>query len=87
MTEAEFRENELVQDALIRNFAVIGEAARHVPEEIKVSHPEVPWARMRGIRNLLVHEYFGIDSKIVWDTVWEELPGLESRLRAILESG
>lgn len=87
MTEAEFRKNELVQDALIRNFAVIGEAARHVPEEIRDSYPEAPWARMRGIRNLLVHEYFGIDPKIIWDTVWGELPSLENQLRAILEGG
>lgn len=86
MNEDEFRENELVQDALVRNFAVMGEAASHVPEEVRVGNPEVPWSRMRGMRNLIVHEYFGIDPKIIWDTVWGELPRLEDQLKEILEN-
>lgn len=86
MSEREFRENELVQDALIRNFTVIGEAARHVPEEIEDSHPEVPWTRMRAMRNLVVHEYFGVDLKIVWDTVYEDLPGLAESLKGVRDS-
>lgn len=86
MNEDEFRENELVQDALVRNFAVMGEAASHVPEEVRVGNPEVPWSRMRGMRNLIVHEYFGIDPKIIWDTVWGELPRLEDQLKEILDN-
>jgi uncharacterized protein with HEPN domain len=86
MSEDEFRKDELVQDALIRNFTVIGEAANHVPEDIRFGTPQVPWSSMRGMRNLIVHEYFDIDPKIIWDTVWGELPRLEDQLREILES-
>ncbi len=86
MDEAQFRESELVQDALIRNFAVIGEAARHVPEGIQNEYPQVPWAKMRGMRNFVVHEYFGVDVRIVWDTTQEELPALATELEEILKT-
>lgn len=87
MKEREFRENELVQDALIRNFAVIGEAARHIPEEVRDRYPEVPWIRMSAMRNLVVHEYFGVDLRIIWDTVHEDLPNLAEDLEEIRGSG
>lgn len=86
MSEARFRENEMVQDALIRNFAVIGEAVRHVPEDIQESYPEVPWSRIKGIRNVLVHEYFGVDVGIVWDTIQEDLPELTEKLKQMLDN-
>ena len=86
MTEARFRGNEMVQDALIRNFAVIGEAARHIPENIQESYPEVPWSSMKGMRNLVVHEYFNVDEKIIWDTLQVELPYLAEKLEQILEN-
>lgn len=85
MTEVRFRESEMVQDALIRNFTVIGEASRHIPEDIQERHPEVPWSSMRGMRNLVVHEYFGVDVKILWDTLQEDLPDLSENLKQMLE--
>ncbi len=85
MTRDQFYANELVQDAVIRNFTVIGEAARHVPPEVENLYPDVPWARMRGMRNLVVHEYSGVDPRIVWDTSEEDLPPLVQMLKNIVE--
>lgn len=86
MSAKDFRENDMAQDALIRNFAVIGEAARHIPEEVQDKYPEVPWIRMRAMRNLVVHEYFGVDLRIIWDTVHEDLPDLVGDLEEVLEA-
>jgi uncharacterized protein with HEPN domain len=72
-------------DAVIRNFIVIGEAASHVPEEVVVAHPEIPWRDMRDMRNFVVHEYFGISNKIIWETVQKNLPPLISLLKPLLE--
>jgi uncharacterized protein with HEPN domain len=85
MTYPSFRENQLVIDAVVRNLEIIGEAASRVPAEVQQRNPELPWAEMRGIRNVLIHEYFGVSVEIVWKTVRENLPqvvaGLEELLR------
>jgi uncharacterized protein with HEPN domain len=67
-------------DAVIRNIEVIGEASSHLPKEIQEQFEDVPWKMMRGIRNILVHEYFGVDLEIVWKTVKEDLPALKKLL-------
>ena len=71
-------------DAVIRNFTIIGEAARHIPDEIVQSHPEIPWREMADLRNTIVHEYFGVSEKIIWETIQTDLPGLLSSLRKIV---
>ncbi len=70
-------------DAVIRNFEIIGEAARHVPDSIQERFSDVPWAKMKGIRNVLIHEYFGVDVEVVWKTVRQDIPGLKKRLLQI----
>ena len=72
-------------DAVVRNFEIIGEATNHVPEEIQAQHPDFPWHQMRGIRNILIHEYFGVDDEIVWETIQSDLPILEKNLRALTD--
>jgi uncharacterized protein with HEPN domain len=72
-------------DAVIRNLIIIGEAACHIPEEISQKHPEVPWVEMRAMRNFVVHEYFGVSDKILWDTVQSDLPPLVPILKEIAE--
>jgi len=84
-TFEQFVADERTVDAVVRNFGIIGEAVLHVPEEIRLAHPELPWPQMRGLRNLLIHEYFGISLEILWDTAQKDLPPLVSPLRRILE--
>jgi uncharacterized protein with HEPN domain len=61
-----FAADRKARDAVLWNLTVLGEAVRGVPSEVQAANPEIPWAKMRGMRNLLVHEYFGIDDQIVW---------------------
>lgn len=82
-----FRQDKRTLKAVLYNLAVIGEAARKVPEEIVVRYPAIPWREMGDMRNVVIHEYFGIDSKILWETIKNELPPLENRLKAILADG
>jgi uncharacterized protein with HEPN domain len=82
-----FRADDKTTDAVVRNLEVIGEAARHVPEEMQRQHPELPWDKMRDIRNLLIHQYFGISIPIVWQTIQDDLPALVPLLGKILECG
>jgi uncharacterized protein with HEPN domain len=63
---------------------VIGEAAAHIPDDVAEAHPEIAWNLMRGMRNRLVHDYFGMDPEIIWDTVQNDLPPLVEPLKRIL---
>jgi uncharacterized protein with HEPN domain len=74
------------RDAVIRNLVTVGESIRWIPEPVLEAHQEVPWATMRGVRNVVVHEYFGVDPAILWETVRGDLPPLVPRLEAVLES-
>ncbi len=74
-------------DAVIRNLIIIGESASHIPEEIYREFPEIPWAEMRGMRNLVVHEYFGVNDKILWDTIQIDLPQLLKKLQNLIDRG
>jgi hypothetical protein len=85
MDLGEFRSNSLVVDAVLRNFTIIGEAARNVPAEVTAAHPELPWRLMQDMRNVLVHDYPGVDLAVVWRTIQEDLPPLVPLLRRILE--
>jgi len=77
---AAWQNDEKTVDAVIRNFEVIGEASSHLPIEIQEQYEDVPWGMMKGIRNILSHEYFGVDLEILWKTVKEDLPILKKRL-------
>src|SRR5699024_7755634 len=72
---------EMAEDAIERNLQIIGEAVNHLPEEITGAHPEVPWPQVRGFRNILVHQYFGVDVDVVRDVVETHLPPLAEALR------
>jgi len=71
-------------DAVVRNIEIIGEAARHVPDEVQIKFISIPWSKMKGIRNILIHEYFGVDNEILWKTVQNELPNLKLQLTRLL---
>ena len=82
LTSEEFRDRKIVIDAVVRNFEIIGEAAKNIPDNVKSLHRQIPWREMSGMRNKVIHEYFGIDLDIVWKTI-QGLPGLESLLKTI----
>ena len=71
-------------DAVIRNFEIIGEAANRLPEDFKEKYSEIDWHRIRGFRNRIVHDYFGIDYAIVWEIKTSFLPDLLIKLKALL---
>jgi uncharacterized protein with HEPN domain len=75
-----FRNNNMAVDAVIRNFEVIGEAANHIPKEIQEKYPDVEWKEAVGFRNVLIHDYFGIDVEAVWDTIMNNLPSLKKHI-------
>jgi uncharacterized protein with HEPN domain len=70
-------------DAIIRNLEIIGEAAAHIPEDIQKQYPDIPWHQMKGIRNMLIHEYFGVDIDVLWRTVQDDLPILHKEIQKI----
>ena len=78
-----FQADEKSRDAVIRNLTVIGEAALHLPDSVKTAYPGIPWREMQGIRNIVVHEYFGVSDEILWETIQRDLPALLAPLRAL----
>ena len=84
MTFERLKKNTLVIDGVVRNLEIIGEATKNIPAPIKEQHPEVEWKKIAGLRDILAHEYFGIDLEVVWDIVKNKLPALKAQVRQIL---
>ena len=78
-----FSENELIQDAVIRNIEIIGEATKKISSDLKSQYREIPWKEMSGMRDKLIHDYFGVDVDVVWKTVKEDIPFLKSLIQDI----
>lgn len=87
MTFESFLDDPRTVRAVAFEFTTIGEAARTIPVEVQESHQEVPWGKMHGIRNVLVHEYFRLDEEILWKASQEEIPLLIAALEKIITSG
>ncbi len=85
LNEEAFEREELIQDAVIRQLEVIGEAARHLSSEVRGSYPEIPWRDIVGMRNKLIHDYLGVDIGLVWVTVQEDLPMLREQVQRVLQ--
>jgi len=86
MAYDQFVADDKTVDAVVRNLEIIGEAASHVPDEILERYWKLPWSKMRGMRNILAHDYAGVDLQIVWTTAKEDLPLLAPDLQGVLES-
>lgn len=85
MSYEQFQSDPKTLKAVAADLIVIGEAAGHIPSETMSAHPDVPWQRMRGMRNWVVHVYFNVDPKIIWDTIRHDLPPLVEPLRELLK--
>jgi uncharacterized protein with HEPN domain len=76
----------IVQSAILHRLALLGEACRGVSPELRVAHPEIPWPQIVGFRNVVIHEYFGIDLELVWEIVAEHIATLGAQLNSVLAS-
>lgn len=84
MSENEFLSNSMAHDAVVRQVEIIGEAAGNISDEFQETHKELPWGKMIGIRNKIIHEYFNVNYAIVWDTVKDDLPILKKSVKKLL---
>ncbi len=80
----EFIKNEMIQDAVIRNLEIIGEAANKISKQSKEENNRIPWKQIVGMRNRLIHDYFGVDSGAVWQTLIDDLPSLKEKILKIV---
>lgn len=81
MSADSFAADNKTLDAVLRNLEVIGEAVKRIPDAICAQHEEVEWKKIAGLRDILIHQYFGIDAEIIWDVVQNKLPELERQIR------
>lgn len=85
-SKIEFYENVEKQDAVLRRLEIIGEAVKHLPDEIREDHPDVPWRQIAGMRHIIIHEYFGITLEMVWVVATEDILDLKTKVEEIIES-
>ena len=83
----EFLEKSLIQDAVIRQLEIVGEAVKNLSPELRDANAELPWKQIAGMRDKLIHEYFGVDLKLVWNVVEAHLPVLGGKVDELLSSG
>jgi len=79
-----FTGNDMMIDAVVRELEIIGEAARNLSVSFVEQHPDIPWSRIKRMRNILIHEYFGVNLKVVWDTSHSNLPQLKTSVQNVL---
>jgi uncharacterized protein with HEPN domain len=79
-TKDDFLESVDLQDKVIRRLEIIGEAVKNLPEELKANHTEIPWRRVAGMRDYLIHQYFGVDLKLTWDVLERDIPELKKAI-------
>jgi uncharacterized protein with HEPN domain len=84
VTEEQFLSSDEKQDLTIRRLEIIGEATKNIPMEFREEHSEIPWKRMAGMRDIVIHQYYDVDYTLVWDTVTKLLPDLKTQIEKLL---
>jgi len=79
-----FEQDDKTIDAVVRNLEIAGEAVKLIPDTVRLAHPGIEWKKIAGLRDILAHQYFGIDSEIIWDIIQNKLPALEKEIKEIL---
>jgi uncharacterized protein with HEPN domain len=79
----DFIKSRQIQDAVMRRLEIIGEATKNIPDGFKKEYPDIPWREIAGMRDILIHNYFGVDLELTWTTIKENLPDLKNKLSAI----
>jgi len=84
LTFAKLKSNDLAIDAVVRNLGIIGEAAKNIPTNIKEKYSDIEWRKIAGLRDILIHEYFGVDLDVLWDIIKNKVPALRKQVARIL---
>lgn len=79
-----FKNNDMVVDAVIRNLEIIGEAVKNLPQQIRKKYPGIDWKKIAGLRDVLIHEYFGVDHELIWDIIQNKVIDLKLQIENIL---
>lgn len=85
ITKAEFQKNLQIQDSVLRRLTIIGEAVKNLPETFRKKHKKTPWKQIAGMRDILIHEYFGVDMPMVWNTVKDAIPKFKKEVEKLLK--
>ena len=86
VSQDKFLKSEIIQDAVLRRLGIIGEAVKNLPENFKKKHPKVEWKKIAGTRDILVHEYFGVDLKLTYKIIKKDIPKLKKNISEILRN-
>lgn len=86
LTSRKLKGKDLIVDGVVRNLEIIGEAAKNIPPQIRQRYPDIEWKKIAGLRDILAHEYFGVDLDVIWDIIKNKLPDLKMRISRLLKS-
>ncbi|MBL7156308.1 MAG: DUF86 domain-containing protein [Candidatus Pacebacteria bacterium] len=86
LSKNEFLDSTMIQDAVVRRLEIIGEAVKNLPNSIKNKYLEIPWKKIAGMRDILIHQYFGVDVVLIWKIINQDLPKLKKQITTLLKS-